>query len=320
MVSTTAAVRQPAPDAEEGDEASPAEDEGSPGDAAKYDLKYQFTPGEVLRTEIVHRATVQTTIQGTSQTAETQSTSIKAWQIHDVDADGNVTFVHMVESIDMWQRAQGRKDIRYNSATDKEVPPGYEEVAQAVGVPLTTVTMDPRGKILKRQEKRQQPTSMSTQMTMPLPEHPIAIGETWSSPVEIEVVLQDGSTKKIQTRQVFSLEKVVEDLATIAIDSQILTPIHDPAIEAQLIQRLSSGSVRFDLKAGRVMGQQLDLDRHVVGFSGAASSMHYLTRFTEKLLPAAPQTVHGKLPRAAPIEKASPPDGSAEKRKSRLRR
>ena len=75
-------------------------------------------------------------------------------------------------------------------------------------------------------------------------------------------------------------------MATIKVDSQILTPINDPAIEAQLIQRLSDGYVKFDIERGRVVSQQLDLDKHVIGFSGASSSMHYVNRFTEKLLPA----------------------------------
>jgi hypothetical protein len=257
----------------------------------KHDLEYRFAPGEVLRTEIVHRATVQTSIQGNSQTAETLSKSIKSWEVTDVTDEGVVTFVHKVDSIEMWQKSQGRQEIRYNSQTDQDVPPGYEEVAKAVGVPLTVVTMDSHGKILKRVEKRAQPTSMSTQMTMPLPDHPVAIGETWTSPMEIDVVLKDGvTTKKIQTRQLFTLDKVIDDVATIAIDSQILTPIHDPAIEAQLIQRLSKGEARFDITAGRILGQQLDLDRRVIGFSGPASSMHYLTRFTEKLLSEAELT------------------------------
>jgi hypothetical protein len=207
-----------------------------------------------------------------------------------------VTFVHSVESIDMWQRTQGRKEIRYNSQTDSEVPPGYEAAAQAVGVPLSTVTMDDRGTILKRKESRAAPMATSTQMTMPLPDHPVAPGDTWSTPIEIEVTLKDGKLKKIQTRQKFTLEKVADGIATVHVDSQILTPINDPAIEAQLIQRLSEGSVRFDVEAGRVISQQLDLDRHVIGFSGPASSMHYVTRFTEKLLPAAAQTAR----RAAP--------------------
>jgi hypothetical protein len=271
---------------------TPATASGSDGQT--YDLAYKFSPGETLRTEVVHRATVQTTIQGTSQTAETRSTSIKSWKIKDVTPEGTVTFVHMVESVDMWQQTQGRKEVRYNSLTDTEVPPGYEEAAEAVGVPLTIVTMDNRGKILKRHENRPQPASMSTQMTMPLADHPVAIGDSWSSPLDIDVILKDGSTKKVQTRQQFTLEKVADDLATIGVDTQILTPVHDPAIEAQLIQRMSNGSVRFDIKAGRVLSQQLDLDRRVIGFSGPASSMHYLTRFTEKLLGEAEVAAKGK--------------------------
>jgi hypothetical protein len=186
----------------------------------------------------------------------------------------------------MRQKSQGRAEVSYNSETDKEIPPGYEEAAAAVGVPLTIVTMDDYGKILKRKEQRPQPVSLSTQMTMPLPGHPVKIGDSWSTPLDIDVILKDGSTKKINTRQKFTLDKVSDDVATVAVDTQVLTPISDPALEAQLVQRMSTGSVRFDMSAGRVLGQQLDLDRHVVGFSGPSSSMHYLTRFTEKLLPA----------------------------------
>jgi hypothetical protein len=300
-----------------GDRADEPAKAPAPFGGRKYDLEYRFTAREVLRSEIVHRATVQTSIQGNSQTAETLSKSIKRWEVDDTTAEGVVTFVHQVESIEMWQKTQGRQEVRYNSQTDSEVPPGYEQVAGAVGVPLTIVTMDNRGKILKRIEKREQPTSMSTQMTMPLADHPVAIGESWSSPMEIDVILKDGVTvKKIQTRQVFTLDKVIDHVATITIDSQILTPIHDPAIEAQLIQRLSKGEARFDITAGRILGQQLDLDRHVVGFSGPASSMHYLTRFTEQLLPQSEPTAGRAARPAEPAEDAPAAKLEAKKKAS----
>ena len=157
-------------------------------------------------------------------------------------------------------------------------------------------------------------------MTMPLADHPVAIGESWSSPMEIDVILKDGMTvKKIQTRQVFTLDKVIDDVATITIDSQILTPIHDPAIEAQLIQRLSKGEARFDITAGRILGQQLDLDRHVVGFSGPASSMHYLTRFTEQLLPQAEPTARRAANPEEPALDAPAANSEAKKKASRRR-
>lgn len=303
-------TEQAEPEAAPADTAAPAESAAT--DSQKYDLIYKFSPGEQVRTEIVHKAAVQTTIDGSTQKAETQSKSVKVWRVDEVQADGTVKFLHTVESIDMWQRTQGRKEVRYNSQTDTEVPPGYEDVAAAVGKPLTIVTMNSRGKILKREEKRAQPIGASTQMTIPLPEGPIAIGETWNYPVDIDVTLSEGGTKKIHTRQKFTLEKVVDGLATIAVDSQVLTPIHDPSIEAQLIQRMSAGTVKFDLKAGRVVSQQLDLDRHVIGFSGAASSMHYVTRFTEELLPAAQQTVKRSPPaKAAAAKSAAPATGTA---------
>jgi hypothetical protein len=255
-----------------------------PAPEAKYELRYRFTPGEVVMTEVVHQANVRTTIQGTTQTAETRSCSTKVWKVDSVDEAGVATFTHLVDNIEMWQKASGRQEIRYNSQTDETPPPGYEEVAKSVGVPLSTVTMDPRGTIVNREITHKGAMSLSTQITMPLPEGPIALGETWSTPIEVDVTLQDGSHKKVQTRQQFTLESVTDGIAHVAVDSQVLTPIRDPSIEAQLVQRMSTGWAKFDLEAGRIVSQQLELDKHVVGFNGPASSMHYVTRVTETLL------------------------------------
>ena len=155
---------------------------------------------------------------------------------------------------------------------------------------------------------------------MTLPDHPVRIGDSWNMPMDIDVVHTDGSTKKIETRQKFTLAKVSDDVATIDVDTQILTPIHDPSIEAQLIQRLSTGTVRFDIAAGRVLGQQLDLDRRVIGFSGPATSMHYLTRFSERIL-TAEVPVAKKRPASADAANGSakaPANGKAAARRSVL--
>ena len=51
--------------------------------------------------------------------------------------------------------------------------------------------------------------------------------------------------------------------------------------------------------AGRILSQQMDLDKHLVGFRGETSSLHYVTRFTEELLaaeaPAAGKTAAVKV-------------------------
>lgn len=215
--------------------------------------------------------------------------------------------VHSVESIDMWQKTQGRPEVRYNSQTDDQVPPGYEEIAEAVGVPLTVVTLDRHGNVLSREEKHKQSNPSNVPLTIPLPADPVSIGYSWSVPSDFEVILKGGTSRKIQTKEKFKLEKVSDGVATISMETQVVTPLNDPAIEAQLVQRLTNGTLKFDLEQGRVISQQLDLDRRIVGFSGAASSMHYVTRFTEDLMSAGTSTAAkaAKKSAAAPAANAN---------------
>ena len=58
--------------------------------ATLHDLRYKFKQGEVLAWKVEHRATIRTTIAGTTQTAETESHSVKVWHIMKVGEPGNV--------------------------------------------------------------------------------------------------------------------------------------------------------------------------------------------------------------------------------------
>jgi hypothetical protein len=261
----------------------------TPDGTRKYLLQYKFAPNEVIRTKVVHQAAVKTTIEGTSQTAQTVSISVKRWDVKDVDAQGQVTFVHSVEYVDMKNDITGRDTVRFDSRTGDEPPPGFEDVAKRVGVPLTVVVMDPTGKITSREDKASGPTTI-TQLTMPLPAEPVAVGHVWTFPYEIDVPLRSGRTKKIKMRQRFELLDVEDNLATINVATQVLSPVSEPEIQAQLVQRQSEGEIRFNIMAGRVVGQQIDLDRRVTGYPNAKSTMRYRTRFTETLLDAEENT------------------------------
>lgn len=265
----------------------------------KYTLRYKFQPGETIRWEVEHRSNVRTTVSGTTQTAETLSASVKLWRVADVKPDGSAVFEHSVERVDMRQKLTGREEVRYNSQTDAKPPVGFEDAAKSVGVPLAVVTIDAHGKVLHRERKepKPQPAAASNAseptegwMTIPLPDEAVPVGHTWSLPLDMDIPLETGGTKRIKAIQQFTLEDVKTGVATIRVSTEIITPITDPAIESQLVQRESAGRVRFDLDAGRVLGQQMDVDKHVVGFRGEASSIHYVNRFSEQLLPEPAKT------------------------------
>lgn len=282
-------------------------------DAGKVLLEYRFEPGEVIRWQVEHRANIRSTVAGTTQTAETISRSVKAWRVEEA-SDHSITFVHMVESVDMRQKLTGRQEVRYNSQTDAEVPVGFQDAAKNVGVPLTVVTMDPRGVVLKRDEKSERAASQLSQITVQLPAEAIEVGHVWKVPFDVQASSRDGRVAQIKAQQRMELESVENGIATIRFATQILTPIHDPVIEAQVIQGQSEGKIRFDIARGRIIEQQSDLDKRVHGFQGEASTLHYITRFTEELLTEAEAEVATR----AVIGPAPPPKSTAHEPAARL--
>lgn len=253
----------------------------------EYELKYQFRRGEAIKTKVVHLATTETTIRGTTQESKSRSVSTKVWKVTHLQADGSATFEHSVEKVEMWQKVTGRAEITYNSETDKKAPLEYEQAADSVGKPISIVTVDAAGEVLTREDKKPGATMGLGQITTPLPKGKVKIGHEWEFPTEITLVLGEGRVKKVKTRQLYTLEQVKTGVATISVRTEVLTPINDPKLEVQLVQQLTNGEIKFDLDAGRILSKQMDWDETVVGFNGTDSNLKYLARFTEESLDAA---------------------------------
>ena len=278
----------------------------------EYDLRYRFHAGETIRYKVVHLVTIETTIKGTKQEVKTRSISTKAWKVQQPEEEGRITFVHMVENVDMSQQVTGRKAVRYNSKTDKEPPQQYQHVAQSLDVPLTTITIDAHGKIIQRKDARKQ-LGMGGRIVMPLPGRPVKIGARWFDPLLVKVKLKDGRVKQVKTRQQYRLEKVTDGIATISVHSQLLTPVDDPKVKIHLVQRLTHGTIQFDIEAGRVISQKLDLNERVIAFNGPESMMQYVGQFREELLPTplGPVAASPQSPKPAASPKESPAGNTA---------
>lgn len=252
-------------------------------DAPKVKLAYKFRMGEVLRYGVTHLANIESTIGGVTQEAETKSESIKAWKVTDVLPNGEIEFVHLVEVVRMSNQVPNRALAEYDSERDKTPPPGFEQAAKAVGVPLSVIRMSSSGEIISREQKHPQPeVTEDMPITLRLPENAIAVGEEWDE--TFEVPIQDNSgVKKVRTRRVCTLESVQTGIATIKTEYQVLTPV-SPLVESLLADRMTKGTVRFDIAKGRILSQQQDVDKRVLGFSGDQSILHSVSRLEERLL------------------------------------
>ncbi len=257
-------------------------DDASP-EKEKHLLRYKFNEGDVFRWDVRHQVQIVTTVAGTTQNASTDSRSVKKWTVEKVQPSGEFTFVHSVESVVMTHRLTGREEQTFDSTKDKNPPPGFEDAAENIGTPLATITMDNRGEVIKREDHRPRASGYDGPMTIPLPEEAVYEGYEWKIPHVISVPMRDRTIKKIKSQQRFTVVSIKNGVATIRVETVILTPINDPVIEAQLVQRETQGVVKFDINQGRVIEQSSHMDKRVIGHIGETSSMHYTMQFEEKL-------------------------------------
>ena len=249
----------------------------------KYQLTYKYQPGETLRYHLEHDVSVNTTISGNNQRTQAHTESDRSLRVDRVEEDGNIVFAHTIERIKMRRDAQGRAVVTYDSQTDNAPPPEFEPVAEKIGKPISTITMSPSGVIVDREDKFQHVDIGLGGLSIPFPNKEIDIGHQWSRPAELKVHAKDQRIKLIKIRELFTLEKVETGVATIAIKTQILTPVEDARVKAQLIQRISQGKIRFDIDAGRLLGKEMEWNERVLGFNGAESKMAYMAQVTERL-------------------------------------
>ena len=265
---------------------------------ATYTLRYKLSEGDVLRFRVEHLAKTKVKMAETEELSQARTVSYRVWQVTDVNDAGEMTFENGIESVDMTQKAGDKDEIHWSSSSDEIPPVQFSAVAKRLGKVLSSVTINGQGQVTKRTGEQGDAGSLGMgDVTMPLPAEPIKVGGKWSVPREVKVKDKNGILKVIKIRELYTLDKVKTGVATISVRSEPLTSIDDQEMRGQLVQQLSSGSIRFDIDAGRVMSRQLDWDEDVVGFQGPSSNLEYQSRLTETLEKdeAATATLQGPL-------------------------
>ncbi len=250
----------------------------------KYLLAYHFQPSETVYYEVVHQSAVETKVDGNTERVKSRSKSLKKWEFSDSTNDEQLEFTHGIDHVSMWSEMSGRQAIKYDSRTDQEPPADYASVAETLGKPISTVVADRHGKIIDRHDEIKQIDRGTGGLLTPLPPTPVAIGTAWTTPSAVKVQLGDGRFKSIKIQMRYVLEKVATGVATITITTQVLTPVTDARVKSQLVQKLSQGTIKFDIDAGRMISKELHWDETVIGFNGAESNMSFLAQMTERLV------------------------------------
>lgn len=248
----------------------------------KYLLQYKFKEDDVVywQTEQVDNGEVS--LQKKKELTRSRTLSTKKWRIVGVDKDGNISAVQSLVDVDMWQQIDQFPPTSYNSRTDSKPPVKFENIADTVGIELVNFKFTPSGALLEKKANYTDVELGMGRIVVEFPLEEIAVGHKWFHNRVIKAALPTGQIKKIRIRRMFQLADVKHQVAKIGVRTQILTPIHDPEIEVQIMDQLTEGYIRFDIQTGRILSREYHWNRTVQGFSTADSLKRYVGRFTQK--------------------------------------
>ena len=272
-------------------QATRAEDES-------YLLVYKFETNQFVHYQVAHKTTIDIVFGQSKQTTVNESKTRKHFRVITADAD-TALLEPVIDHVRMTAQADDGDPIVFDSsAPAKKCPLAFLNILKTVGKPMSRVKFTTSGKLLavipfnakpkpigQPNSQQQKPANdPSRNFLVEFSKERIRVGERWSDDINVDVNLTPKLKKQIVLRRTYLLQSVEGQLATIRLKTAVLSPLNDPAIEAQLIQRTPAGTIVFDIDQGQIVSRKTKIDKVVINPFGPKSSMRAVSIRTERRL------------------------------------
>lgn len=281
------------------DESDAASESNESTQSPAYTLAYKFKPNQLVHYKVSHKAMIRTQTAEASETVRSRTVTRQHFRVVSVDTDGTGVLEPVIDRVELFVQFDDAKPTQWNSASGTPPPSKYKDIAKTLGKPLARFKYAANGKLLsvsplelgRRIGVGRLPTGNGVPADDPsqnflvvFPELPIRIGESWTEKIDVQVTVGRKLKLPIKLRREYRLKSVADDLATISLKTVVLTPVRDPNIRGQLIQRTPSGTIVFDLATGRLISRKLSIDRTEIGPAGLKSLMRATSERIERLI------------------------------------
>lgn len=287
------------------------------GDEKEYTLVYKFQPGQFYYIEgedlgemIIQDAKAVNKDGNPFESKSHQHTQmLKSFRVVTTDENGGAVLEPILEKVRMASQVDDKPIVSFDSTTGEQPPKEFEKISGTLGRPLARFHVTASGRLVKVSmlvndapatftEAAAKADPLINILTV-MPENaanggekgsarPVKIGDKWSEKFEMTVSVGSNLTQKLSQKisliKSFELTKVEENIATITVRTNLLTPSEDPEILRQIAQMVSAGTIEFDMQQGRVMSKFIKIDEKVINAFGAQTLLHARGQSMEKAL------------------------------------
>ena len=254
----------------------------------KYRLAYRFEPNSSLSWNVSHLVRKRTSYGGKESFVETSSSTLRRWELLDVQSDGKVAARHWIDRMILRQNEEGKEPVEYDSERDVVVPKEISAFGteKAVGVALENFCVDPLGVLSdkKRLVAEYQGREGDSNVIVPFPSEEVAVGDVWTIPYSLYLKGTDKTIRPYRVVERFRLESVDDKYATISFKTTLVSIVDDPVVEGELAERLFSGRALFDRELGLTVRTEMTFEKTVPGAYGFSSFLEYSCQVVEKLV------------------------------------
>jgi hypothetical protein len=267
-------------------------------------LIYRFTAGSFTKSEIVNSMTMRTQFKDLVENVSSESKTWKQFRVVSVDEAGGAVLEPLIQRVIMKAKFGDAAPIECDSDQPDAIPTQFAEVAQSVGKPLARVQVRSNGELVKVTRLDGAPKRLGQGLDgadprfnflTVLPKEPVGVGAKWRDRLQVPVTLENGLQQSVVLQRTFELTGVTDGIAKISLRTAVITPITDPKLQLQLIQRTPSGTIEFDIARGMLVSQSWQTMKEVVGAIATEGVVTGTTQTVERWLPGDPGVQPAKL-------------------------
>lgn len=277
----------------------------SAGSEPRQQLAYKFQLGHFVNFEVVNKMTMTTQYQQATEKVTHESKTWKQLRVISIDESGNILLEPYIQRVIMSAKFNDAEPTVFDSDKPDETPHQFNEVAKTVKKPVARVLVTSSGELLKITLLEGAPASLAQGGTAAdprlnfltsMPKEPVGVGGIWKDRFEAPVnVGSNGLQQMVKLQRVYEVTKIEGNIATISLKTGVITPVSDPQIELQLMQRTPTGVLEFDIARGCVLSQRTIGDRTVVGALGPNTQVRSTMETIDRWLPPAGDAQPAKL-------------------------
>lgn len=240
--------------------------------APEYRLAYKFQANQDVHLVLTVESEIRVQKRQFVNTLTNQTTTERHFHVAKVNPDGSATLDLFIDRVQLSHGFNGGAPTIYDTNSDLEPPRQFQNVKECVGKISGQMKVTSRGELQQLLRPYQSPSDDSSENFLDiLPDHPVHVGDVWKDDIKVPVTVSKDLHQKLTLRRYYRLESVDGNVATIHLSTSELSPVADPMIRAQLIQKLPEGKILFDMAKGVVTSRELRCVRTEAGVMGEGS-------------------------------------------------